>query len=836
VQTVDELLDRFEQAWQNGSCPRIESFLSACQGADSVRRELLIELIKIDLQRRWSRPGGDRPLLNAYVEQFRQLGPVDGLPAELVGEEYRVRRCWGDRPSHHEFLTRFAPRRAELQEVLRRIDAQLAVELPPAARSQATARPADSQPPAPEPQPLASAAQLQDVLRQQKLLTTAQLAELSKAGRDTNPRALAKRLLERNWLTPYQVNQLLQGRGHELAMGPYVLLERLGEGGAGQVFKARHQKLERVAALKVIRKELLADAEILSRFYREIQVLSQLDHPNVVHAYDAGPAGATHFLAMEYVEGTDLGRLVKQGGRLPVEQACAYIRQAALGLQHAHERGLVHRDIKPHNLIMSVHDGLIKVADLGLARLPRAVTEDAALTAGTLTPHNSVLMGTADYLAPEQALDFHAADIRADIYSLGCTFYYLLTGQPPFVGGNLAQKLAKHLHAEPPAIEQLRPDLPALLPPLVRKMLAKRPEDRYQTPADVATALAPLAQSAQRGRSSFSAQEAMGKNTESAKGGKRAASPLCRLAILVGAGLLGLALVVVGRSFWPTAGPSNTSTTQQVREEPLRPAVDKFAVRKQGGLHVTAFSADGKRTASGSSDALIVLWDTASGVEQFTLAGHKQPISHLAFSPDGRLLASGSVAEQTWKLWDLNARRELASFKVEAGFNPGEAMVGPFSADGKYLAVRQGKGIVSLVNVADQTNAVTFPPLDGANALSFSADARLYAVADGSLGHMHVYEIATRKELARASDGSYVRSLSLSPDGALLAAARWSNEVHLLDVAASLKPRAVCKGHSAGVLALAFAPDGKTLASAGADQLVKLWDVATGKERDTLKE
>src|SRR5262249_28511053 len=179
----------------------------------------------------------------------------------------------------------------------------------------------------------------------------------------------AKELLSRNWLTAYQLNQLLQGHGGDLVLGPYVLLERLGEGGAGQVFKARHQKLLRVVALKLIREELLTDAEVVARFYREIQVLSQLDHPNIIHAYDAGPAGATHFLAMEFVEGTDLGKLVKRGGPLPIQQACEYVRQAAGGLQHAHERGLVHRDIKPHNLIMSLRDGLIKVADLGLARL-----------------------------------------------------------------------------------------------------------------------------------------------------------------------------------------------------------------------------------------------------------------------------------------------------------------------------------------------------------------------------------------------------------------------------------------------------------------------------------
>src|SRR5262249_40469455 len=178
-------------------------------------------------------------------------------------------------------------------------------------------------------------------------------------------------------------------------------------------------------------------------------------------------------------------------------QACEYIRQAAMGLQHAHERGLVHRDIKPHNLIMSVRDGLIKVADLGLARLPRSTNDEvtAALTggvqaSGTLTPKNAVLMGTADYLAPEQAVDFHAADIRADIYSLGCSIYYLLTGRPPFPAATLVEKVLRHQQAEPPDLQKLRPDVPDGLVPIVRRMLAKRPEDRFQTPGELADALA----------------------------------------------------------------------------------------------------------------------------------------------------------------------------------------------------------------------------------------------------------------------------------------------------------------------------------------------------------
>lgn len=334
-----------------------------------------------------------------------------------------------------------------------------------------------------------------DALRDSRLLSSAQQEELSRQWTAplADSRVLARHLLQRGWLTPYQVNQLFLGRGDELFLGSYVLLERLGEGGTGHVFKARHQKMQRDVALKVIRSELLNDPEVVRRFYREVQVLSQLSHPHVVHAYDAGPFGNTHFLVMEYVEGMDLSRQVKETGALPVAQACDYIRQAARGLAHAHEKGLVHRDIKPSNLLVTLAQGsqpagLVKVLDLGLARL-RQRAEGEITTALTPVGSASVTMGTPDYLAPEQALDFHQADFRADIYSLGCTFFFLLTGQPPFPGGSMAQKLMRHQQAEPPPLEQFRDDVPAALEALLRRMLSKRPEDRIQTAAEVADAL-----------------------------------------------------------------------------------------------------------------------------------------------------------------------------------------------------------------------------------------------------------------------------------------------------------------------------------------------------------
>jgi serine/threonine-protein kinase len=343
-----------------------------------------------------------------------------------------------------------------------------------------------------------SATSLVDRLRQGRLLSSTQDEELNELqARHPEARELASELLARGWLTPFQVNQLLQGRN--LVLGSYVVVERIGAGGTGQVFKARHIHMKRLVALKVIRPELLADPEVVARFYREVEVASQVSHPNIVQAYDAGPAGGNHLLAMEFVDGVDLDKLVREQGPLPAEQAGDYVRQAALGLQHIHECGLVHRDIKPSNLLVTRPaagrtgtGGVIKVLDLGLARL-LATNKDGS---PAVSADGKTTMGTVDYMSPEQALDFHNVDIRSDIYSLGCSFYFLLTGRPPFAGGTLAEKLMRHQRSEPEPAEGFRADLPPGLPAVLKRMTAKDPAERYSTPGEVAQALASLWQTA----------------------------------------------------------------------------------------------------------------------------------------------------------------------------------------------------------------------------------------------------------------------------------------------------------------------------------------------------
>jgi serine/threonine protein kinase len=341
--------------------------------------------------------------------------------------------------------------------------------------------------------PVESAAGLADALRRLRLLDAAQLNVASRelVPRFPDPKALARELVRRGWLTPYQANQLFQGHGDDLLLDSYVFLEKLGEGGMGAVFKARNWKLGQVVALKVIRKERLASETAVLRFEREIRAAAQLDHPNIVRALDAGRDGDRHFLVMEYIEGTDLARIVRERGPLPAGIACDLARQAALALQHAHERGLVHRDVKPANLLLARHPaqrdvGLVKVLDMGLARLVAPADGEAI---DTLTQAGSV-MGSLDYIAPEQALNSHAVDTRADLYGLGCTLYYLLTGRVPFPVENPMEKLLAHRTCEPEPVEERRPDVPPAVVAVLHRLMAKRPEDRYQTPAEAAEALA----------------------------------------------------------------------------------------------------------------------------------------------------------------------------------------------------------------------------------------------------------------------------------------------------------------------------------------------------------
>jgi serine/threonine protein kinase len=265
----------------------------------------------------------------------------------------------------------------------------------------------------------------------------------------------------------------------------YRVLQRLGAGGMGVVYKAEHRLMARTVALKVISKQLTEVPGVVERFRREVQAAARLSHSNLVQAHDAEQAGELHFLVTEFVDGQSLAWLVDRDGPLSVEKACDCVRQAAVGLAHALERGLVHRDVKPQNLMLTPQ-GLVKVLDFGLASIAAEQGGSKGLT------EVGQGMGTPDYMAPEQIRDAHSVDTRADVYSLGCTLYFLLTGQPPFPEGNSSQKMAAHLEKQPTPVQQLRPGLPAGLVKVVERMMAKAPARRYQTPAEVVAALEPF--------------------------------------------------------------------------------------------------------------------------------------------------------------------------------------------------------------------------------------------------------------------------------------------------------------------------------------------------------
>jgi hypothetical protein len=272
----------------------------------------------------------------------------------------------------------------------------------------------------------------------------------------------------------------------ELASHPrYRFLRELGRGAMGVVYHAEQTLMDRQVAVKVLSPAVLGHADGLERFRREVRAAAKLSHPNIVLAYDAEQAGDLHMLVMEFVEGQTLADLLQRHGPLPVAQACQYARQTALGLQHAHECGMVHRDIKPSNLMLT-REGQVKILDFGLAKLVRERGRPAVMTA------QGAYMGTPAYSAPEQATDSSQADIRADIYSLGCTLYSLLAGGPPFQEESEVKTILAHLEKDPRPLPEVRAEVPAGLWAVLARMMAKDPARRFQTPAEVAQALAPF--------------------------------------------------------------------------------------------------------------------------------------------------------------------------------------------------------------------------------------------------------------------------------------------------------------------------------------------------------
>jgi eukaryotic-like serine/threonine-protein kinase len=319
-----------------------------------------------------------------------------------------------------------------------------------------------------------------------RLVDEPRLKEFLESIRQTDlpedPVELAKRFEDAGLLTRWHCEKLLQGKNKGFFLGKYKLLGHLGTGGMSTVYLGEHVLMNSKRAIKVLPRSKLGNNSYLVRFRQEAKAIASLNHPNIVRAFDIDNDGDTHYLVMEYVDGHDLQTVVRKRGPLDYYHAAQYVSQAAKGLQHAHEMGLIHRDVKPANLFLT-RDGVVKVLDLGLAMY----TDEAQ--ASVTMEHNDKVLGTADYLAPEQALNSHKIDPRADIYGLGCSLYYLLTGHPPFPTGSIAERIAKHQSVMPEEIRKDRPDCPGELDGICVKMMQKDRRYRYRDCTQVAEIL-----------------------------------------------------------------------------------------------------------------------------------------------------------------------------------------------------------------------------------------------------------------------------------------------------------------------------------------------------------
>ncbi len=624
-------------------------------------------------------------------------------------------------------------------------------------------------------------------------------------------------------------------------MGDYKLVEELSHGGMGTVYRAIHVRLGREVALKVLPKGRHTDQRAVARFEREMAAVGKLDHPHIVRATDAGEVEGVQYLAMELIDGFDLTELVDYLGPLGVADSCLVIHHAALGLQQAYEQGLVHRDIKPSN-VMVTSGGVAKILDLGLARFHIDKQSNVELTTAGQP------MGTADYMAPEQVADTHSVDIRADIYSLGCTFYKILAGQPPFGGVQYSSsfdKMMAHRKETPPPIQEFRPDLPKKVVAVLEQMLAKDPDDRFQKPSDLAEYLYPLCAGAnlpemienawkatetaptplstgeatpngEEGPSSSSTTPRrkrpvnMGSTGGSSTQGQSRSQysgfyvmppppkPQWGLWITIGVlssllmGILGAywAAEYIGRKNDSTLGPNLVATPSGWR---VLLDQDPVSVPVAEPLNLGSGKPPRVRGALGE-EALVAEPYEIDGLASWTLetAGHRTPILCAAVAPDAKALATGS-GEGAIRIWDLD--------------------------DG------------------DLTSILIYPDRDGAVRALAWAPTGSYLAAAYQAGTLLIWDVERGTVLPRdfATRSAEPDSLAWSPDGTILAyidkslGQETDDAVMLWDFKANkgLQPLTGAQGR---LNTLAFSPDGLKLAAGGEDLSVHIWEVATSGE------
>jgi serine/threonine protein kinase len=692
---------------------------------------------------------------------------------------------------------------------------------------------------------------------------------------DPGPRGaehLARELVRARRLTEYQAGALLQGKARGLVIGGYLILDRLGRGGMGLVFKARHRRMKRLVALKILPPSYSDDASAVLRFRREAEAVARLGHPNIVAALDAGEFRGLHFFVMEYVEGSDLAALVKGEGPMAVDRALDCLEQAARGLKAAHERGIYHRDIKPSNLMLDAGRTL-KILDLGLARMEKEADFLGAAGPDEDLTRPGALMGTVAFMSPEQAYNAQDADHRSDIYSLGCTLYFLLTGDPPYSGVTRMACLLAHRERPIPDLRRSRPDVPPRLDDALRRMLAKAPEARYQAideliaevdairnpPADhepvppgprvlpgllktaavglvVGGSLAFLASrhassTRERPEPHFATKAAppvAGPTNRPLVGDGPApkapalppVEPVGEIGAFRGHGpgrLQSVAVTTVagGRSFALSAGNDRT-----VRYWDVGSGEESRYFAHDGFVFAAAFEPpDSRRALSAGSDRVLRLWDLKTGAAVDRFVGHEKSVYSLAFSPDGRRVLSGG-ADHSVRLWDVATFGELAHF----------------SHDGPVTAVAYSPVSPRALSAGEDRTVRLWDLWEDRFALvrRFDGPARVLCLAISADGHTALsgaddgavtYWDLDAKEEIRRFEGPVddVRSVAFLGTGGLALSGTRGGKLTLRDLRQGRSPR-VFEGPT-GHLAIAPMADGRHALTADDDGVVRVWNL-----------
>ena len=812
-------VQEFESLWGKCQVPNVREFL---QKTGNLSPQQIVEVLCIDQWQRWQQ--GDRIPAETYLEMHPALASLPEEAFDLVYGEFLLREQSGEDPPVESFNRRFPKftdllaRQGKLHHAF-----EVAPQEPPedAPSKAALSLPQEQAPPAPE---------------------------------------------SSEW-------PVVPG---------YTILAKVGQGGMGQVFKAKQDRLDRLVALKIIRQECISqDPHALRRFQQEAKAAAQLSHPNIIVVYDFNQVESTYYIAMEFVEGVDLHQLVRDCGPLPVSLACHFVRQVALGLQHAHKHGMVHRDIKPSNLLLalpsmdvgvsgfktlpavvhrrrnSVHDsaagsslslrlptehlreGVVKILDMGMALIAHQPSDPDS---PRWTRHGTIL-GTPDFLAPEQALDARQVDIRADLYSLGCTLYYLIVGRPPFGEYPLVRKLMMHQIAKPRSILELQPNGPRAVDQIINKLLAKLPEGRFQTPLELAEALAihsqaepalaperqppsklPPKPSPSGGEVSPRLREGEAPADPTKQPSPISIPPANEPAKPEGAqfkwtGREGpdqeaatkeakAVVLLKGHTAWVTAlafSPDRKTLASGAVHGSVRlwdlsgskPCEKAILPSDPGEVHALAFDSSNRKLATGCGglEGLVWLWDLAGMTPKkiATLQGHKAPVEALAFSRDNHLLASGGC-DKTVILWELAATgpKEIASFKGHT----------------------------------ENVKAVAFSP-DGKTLVSASLDGTIRFWRRGS--------IWSKDQLAQVQgEGGPVYAIAFSLDGRHMAVGSLDQSVRILD-SPNFRQKAILKGHLGVVRQIQFSPDGKSLASICDGGRVICWNIFTGTKTHELQ-